>query len=173
MTRDMTATTFVVCGSYTLLHRHPKLGLILPPGGHLEENETPDAAAVREVREETGLEIGLLSGGSGQPPEALEALTTPLGVLLEDIAPGHQHIDLLYIGVPLHREHGDGEASYPQLPVAGGFSWYHLRELDDEALPPSVRYYGALAVEHAWERCEHRFAYSSPKGNNEWKRSRS
>jgi len=36
---------------------HPKLKKWLPPGGHVEENESPPEAATREVKEETGLEI--------------------------------------------------------------------------------------------------------------------
>lgn len=37
-----------------LLHKHRKLGCWLPPGGHLEDNEEPQDAVMREVREETG-----------------------------------------------------------------------------------------------------------------------
>jgi 8-oxo-dGTP pyrophosphatase MutT (NUDIX family) len=38
---------------------HKKLwpGLYNPPGGHIERDETPDEAAVRELQEETGLQV--------------------------------------------------------------------------------------------------------------------
>lgn len=39
-----------------LLHRHRVLGIWLQPGGHIEEAEAPEDAAVREVIEETGIE---------------------------------------------------------------------------------------------------------------------
>jgi len=40
-----------------LLIHHKKLGRWLQPGGHIEKFENPVVAAIREVREETGLEI--------------------------------------------------------------------------------------------------------------------
>ena len=43
-----------------LLHLHRKLGMWLPPGGHIERDEIPDDAAVREVFEETGLNVELV-----------------------------------------------------------------------------------------------------------------
>ena len=61
VTRDFTATTFVVQEGRTLLLRHKKLGLWLPPGGHIDPNELPDDAARREVLEESGLEVELIS----------------------------------------------------------------------------------------------------------------
>src|SRR6267154_1476348 len=39
-----------------LLIEHKKLGVWLAPGGHLEEGEEPHQGALREVREEIGLE---------------------------------------------------------------------------------------------------------------------
>jgi 8-oxo-dGTP pyrophosphatase MutT (NUDIX family) len=97
-TRDFCVTVFVVHSGRVLLHYHRKLGRWLPPGGHIEPNELPDDAAVREVWEETGVEATLL----GEPPIAAEApelprqLRRPAGIQLEDISPGHQHIDLIY-----------------------------------------------------------------------------
>ena len=44
-----------------LLHRHPTLGLWRPPGGHIEENEEPQDAVLREIHEETGLECRIVS----------------------------------------------------------------------------------------------------------------
>ena len=58
--RHFTVAVFVVWESKVLLHLHKKLGMWLPPGGHIEEDELPDEAAVREVLEETGLRVELV-----------------------------------------------------------------------------------------------------------------
>ena len=42
-------------GGRVLFVEHPKRGWEIP-GGHLEENESPEAALLRELKEETGLE---------------------------------------------------------------------------------------------------------------------
>ena len=55
--RHFTVAVFVVHGGRVLLHYHAKLGKWLPPGGHIEDSELPDVAAVREVLEETGLTV--------------------------------------------------------------------------------------------------------------------
>lgn len=99
VTRDFCVAVFVVHDGRVLLHFHRKLGRWLPPGGHIEPNELPDEAAIREAWEETGVEITLL----GDPPIAAvgpslpRQLRRPAGIQLEDIAPGHQHVDLIYV----------------------------------------------------------------------------
>src|SRR5690606_31259113 len=67
---------------------------------HIEPNELPDEAALREVLEETGVAIELV----GLPPFDVPGprqLVRPRGVQLESIAPGHEHIDLVYLGRPV------------------------------------------------------------------------
>lgn len=50
----VTASGIVWSDGRVLLVRHPFLGRWLQPGGHLEADEDPLQAAIREVREETG-----------------------------------------------------------------------------------------------------------------------
>ena len=47
--RHFTVAVFVVWEGKVLLHLHRKLGMWLPSGGHVERDEIPDNAAVREV----------------------------------------------------------------------------------------------------------------------------
>jgi 8-oxo-dGTP pyrophosphatase MutT (NUDIX family) len=125
VTRDFTVAVFVVHRDHVLLHPHRKLGLWLPPGGHIEPNELPDEAAIREVEEETGLVVEL-TGGYGvdvDDPAAPVQLVRPQGIQLENISPGHQHIDLIYFAQPL----GTSPDTLP--PVIEGMRWLREDEL--------------------------------------------
>ncbi len=50
----ITASGLVIKNDKVLLIRHPFIGKYFQPGGHIDENETPLEAAIREVYEETG-----------------------------------------------------------------------------------------------------------------------
>lgn len=97
--RHFTVAVFVVWDGCVLLHRHRKLGMWLPPGGHIEPGELPDEAAVREVLEETGVRVSL-TGERREDVEEPRQLRRPAGVQLEPIGPGHEHIDLIYFALP-------------------------------------------------------------------------
>jgi len=102
MKRHFTATGFVVDGSRTLLHWHQRLQQWMPPGGHIEPDEDPVQAVLREVREETGLVAEVVPANGALPFEYPEQLPPPYTILVEDIpgpdpsAEGHKHIDLIY-----------------------------------------------------------------------------
>lgn len=80
----------------------------MPPGGHIDENETPEETAKRECKEETGLDVMIV--GDEQPDlfegNRLEGrmLLKPIAMLLEEIPeskernePAHEHMDFLFI----------------------------------------------------------------------------
>ena len=114
MDRHMTVTGFVVERGATLLHWHRKNAMWLPPGGHIEPDEDPVQAVVREVLEETGITAEVVPGRAPMPFAAPAQLPAPHTILVEDIAEGpHQHIDLIYFlrpvaGAPrVAPQHGD------------------------------------------------------------------
>ena len=54
MHRHFTATAFIIDSKgRTLLLWHKRLNRWMPPGGHIDDNETPEEAARRECKEET------------------------------------------------------------------------------------------------------------------------
>jgi len=139
MTRDFTATTFVVHEGRTLLLLHRKLGKWFPPGGHIDPPELPDQAAIREVREESGLEVELLTHGSTLGN--VQVLPQPCCILLEDIAPGHQHIDLIYFA----RVCG-GSLAYAER-EAHAARWFTWEALDDPEVAEDICVLGRRAIE--------------------------
>lgn len=109
---------------------HPRFGRWMLPGGHVEDFENPAQAAVREVREEAGLEVELLAGvrlaaPNGAPP----VVPLPLWVVEQEVPPEHPrlpqphvHVDHLFVGwsrEPVGRSHGQHESrwcTYADLP---------------------------------------------------------
>lgn len=144
LSRDFTVATFVIHQGRVLLLRHPKLGLWLPPGGHIDPPELPDEAAVREVEEEAGLRVILTSTATTafSDPVAPRQLARPEGIQLEDISPGHQHIDLIYFA---HlAPDAPSEPTFEAGVTAGG--WYRLEELADLGATDEIQYWSRRAL---------------------------
>lgn len=139
VTRDFTATAFVVWRGGVLLHRHKKLGRWFPPGGHIEPNELPDEAAVREVLEESGVQVAL-TGERALPVLEPRQLVRPRGIQLETIHPVHEHIDLIYFAKPLAGYEGFLLESDETL------GWYDHNALAGLELTDEIRHWATLAL---------------------------
>jgi ADP-ribose pyrophosphatase YjhB (NUDIX family) len=139
VTRDFTATTFVVHEDRTLLLLHRKLGKWFPPGGHIDPHELPDQAALREVREESGLEVELMAQSSWLG--AVQILPQPYCILLENISSEHQHIDLIYFA---HVRGGNLAHAEREAHAARWFTW---EELADPEIAEDIRELGRRAIE--------------------------
>src|SRR5271155_5638778 len=98
--RHFVATGYVVRGDKTLLLFHEKLQMWLPPGGHMDEGELPEETARREILEETGLEVDIVSPRRtpNSREDRVRYLHVPNHVQLEHIPgnPPHEHIDQIF-----------------------------------------------------------------------------
>lgn len=121
----VTGSAVVVGPRGVLLHRHKRLGIWLQPGGHVDQDETPWEAALREAHEETGLDVRLAGPLSpGGVPELVHV----------DVHPGpreHTHLDLRYLV--------DGGEADPDPPPGESqqvawFDWQQAIELADDGL---------------------------------------
>lgn len=109
LTRHVTATVYVVNDGATALHEHDRLGIRLPPGGHVERAELPHEAALREAREEIGLEPTLLLDQREIASPTARSIPRPRHLMLADVnvcdgEVGHQHVDHVYYAVVESRE---------------------------------------------------------------------
>ena len=120
MQRHFTVTGFLVDGDRTALHWHRKNQMWLPAGGHIEQNEDPVQAVVREVLEETGIEAIVVPRDIAYTFATPAQIPPPIAILVEDIAEGpHQHIDMIYALRPLT----------PDAALAEEFRWVTARQL--------------------------------------------
>ena len=139
----------------TLLHWHRKVGLWLPPGGHIEPNEDPLQAARREALEETGISVEILPTTEPFAYDDPPQLSPPATIMVEPIRSfggedAHHHIDLIYFARPIAqvRPAEPGEA----------WRWVSRQQLEDNAsmtlvgvsaqISEDVRKLGIAAIDH-------------------------
>ena len=107
MNRHFTVTGFLSHDGRTALHWH-RLKSWLPPGGHIETNENPIEAVLREIMEETGIRAEILNGYARFPFAMPDQLPPPVNIGIYDLPNGdgglsehHQHIDFIYFAKPV------------------------------------------------------------------------
>jgi 8-oxo-dGTP pyrophosphatase MutT (NUDIX family) len=149
-TRHFVATVYVIHDGATALHEHDKLGMWLPPGGHVERDELPHVTARREVREELGLDVDLVAPEGDIASPTVESIPCPQHFLLEDInvcrdEVGHQHVDFIYYGRAGSRDITPSAGEQP----AGDWEWFTPAELRGRSgeLEPDVVEIGQRAVD--------------------------
>ena len=97
---DFTVAIFVVHDGKILLIHHRKLDKWLPLGGHIELDEDPEQAALREAKEESGLEVELLGERPPTTSPGTRALIAPRFLDIHRISGTHEHIGMIYWARP-------------------------------------------------------------------------
>lgn len=145
---DFTVSVFVVHNGKVALHIHKKYGMWLPPGGHVELNEHPNEAALREVTEECGLSVELISPHAAVPQmeeEGFVNLIAPMYLNIHTAAPEHRHCDHVYFAV------SKNDVIVPEQDEE--WRWWSREELEaDTTLWPSVRFYALEALKEVSAR---------------------
>ncbi len=131
--KHYTATVYIVTEEQprkALLLHHRKHDKWVPPGGHQEANENPLEAAIREVKEETGLDIAkyfeptrVVNGQSLYLP--LPRYIMEQHIMAHGDEPEHFHLDMEYLVRVPH------QAVNHQQDEAHGIGWFTVDELSN------------------------------------------
>lgn len=133
MKTDLTVGGYIFSGDKVLLILHGKLDLWLPVGGHIDENETPDGALIREIKEETGLDVELLD----KPNLPIDGnvkynLATPFHVNVHSVG-DHDHCCFYYVCKAMN----PGQLEINK--ELKDFAWFTKEDLNQDRVPLDVR----------------------------------
>ncbi|MBC7836481.1 NUDIX domain-containing protein [Acetobacteraceae bacterium] len=152
---DYTVGVYIVHINKVLLRLHEKYNIWLPVGGHIELNEDPSQAAIREVKEEVGLVIKLWNGNQifmphgqlyhGDPPRAYNELIPPVGLNRHDISATHEHVDFTYFAIA---------DTFEVIPENHDDQWRWLEkdQLDSIELHPDIHFWASHALDTLGEK---------------------
>ena len=141
---DFTVALFIVHQEKVLLVHHRKLGKWLPIGGHIELDEDPEQAALREAKEESGFDVELIGERPPTTEDGTRALISPRFLDIHRISDTHEHIGMIYWARPKSGELALAEAEHHDIrwcnkrelealepPISGAIRWYCLKALEE------------------------------------------
>ena len=141
ITKHFTATTIIVHKKKVLLHLHKKLDIWLPVGGHLDRDELPEVAALREIEEESGLDARLYNPDKQIEIGDVKQLFRPMHILLEEINQFHQHIDFIYYAT------SESNILSPKNGETTDLKWFSAEEIKNlDGAPENVKVLSLEAI---------------------------
>lgn len=147
---DFTVGVFVVYRDKVLLRFHDKYHFWAFVGGHIELDEGPIEAAIRETKEEVGLDVEIWNGNQKYFYDAHAAsgagnsleITPPIGINRHFTSPMHEHINMLYFAKAKTDKVVPGEGEQQD-----GWKWCTKADLDQMDIRPDVKFYAELALD--------------------------
>jgi 8-oxo-dGTP pyrophosphatase MutT (NUDIX family) len=138
---DFAVSPLIVYEGKVLLVNHPKYKLWIQPGGHIELDEDPDQTLMREIAEETGLEVEIIAEKPDLESPGRRSLYRPAFVEIHEANAPHQHVTLFYIA---KAKSGD----FVKSDEHDELKWFSAEELSDTTynIPKAVQYYAQEAI---------------------------
>jgi 8-oxo-dGTP pyrophosphatase MutT (NUDIX family) len=125
---DFVVSVFIVHKGKVLLIYHKKYLEWLPIGGHIELNEDPEQALYREIKEECGLKVRILSRAPDIKHRGVKPIPAPTFVDAHRIGERHKHIAFVYFGVSSSEKVALHEREHSE------FRWVSRKQLKDPKL---------------------------------------
>jgi 8-oxo-dGTP pyrophosphatase MutT (NUDIX family) len=140
---DFTAEVFVVFQNKVLLRKHDKYGIWLSVGGHVELDEDPNQAALREVKEEVGIDVELVGSKKDFRFENYQELIPPNFVNRHRISDTHEHVTMTYFAGSQTNEICPSKTEKSEE-----CRWFTAEELQDPSfgIKQHVQYYALAAL---------------------------
>jgi 8-oxo-dGTP pyrophosphatase MutT (NUDIX family) len=139
---DHTVEVFIVYKDKVLLRKHEKYGIWLSVGGHIELDEDPNQSALREVKEEVGLDITLLTPKDFRvfKEDGYQELIPPVFTNRHRINTDHEHVTYTYFASSTH----DVVKPESENDV---WQWFSKDEIETSLdLRPRVKHYALTAL---------------------------
>src|SRR3989344_5977054 len=138
---DFCVEVFIVYKNKVLLRMHDKYKLWLSVGGHIELNEDPNQAALREVKEEVGLEVKLYDKNLlfKHSEKDNKQIIPPIALGRHSISPSHEHVVLVYFAT------SDTDNVIPEK-SDDEWRWVSEHELDTMDLKLGIAFYAKEAL---------------------------
>ncbi len=145
---DFTVEVFVVYKNKLLLRMHDKHHIWCSVGGHIELDEDPVQAAIREVKEEVGLDIKLAGDVFATNDEHYMNILPPRYLGKNFVNEKHTHIAMVYFATSdtdklkdAHSEHEKAETK-----------WVTIEELNKMDLVPNIKFYAEEALKELGQK---------------------
>jgi 8-oxo-dGTP pyrophosphatase MutT (NUDIX family) len=112
-------------------------------GGHIELDEDPETAALREAQEESGLHVELVGERPPTTGAGTRALIAPRFLDIHRITATHEHIGMIYFARPKGGDVSLAEEEHHDI------RWVTSEELDglQPAMSNAVKWYCRKAIE--------------------------
>ena len=128
---------FVFYQNFVLFVKHKKLGIWIHPAGHLEADESFDQGLKREINEETGLTISIISAIKNDLTDSkIASLAIPFSIHMKN-----NEIRLDYVCVSEEKEVSINSKELLD------FKWIEIHQIEQAQLHPTLLSLAKKAIE--------------------------
>ena len=139
---DFTVEVFIVFKNKVLLRMHDKHHVWLSVGGHIELDENPVQAAIREVKEEVGLDIKIIESTKIPEDSNYKGLINPKFLGFHEVDGNHKHVVFVYFATSETDKITDSISEHEKSDTC----WCTKEDIENMDLRPNIKFYALEAL---------------------------